>query len=312
MLRGSLLYLSEQPSLKKAFDQPLARPLVRRFVAGTTLAEAITAVERLNSQGITATLDYLGESVHTAAEASRAVAQYIAILHAISRAGVQANASLKLTQMGLDIDRKLCLNNVTRIVRQAAEFQNFVRIDMEGSAHTQVTLDLFREIFAQQRNVGAVIQAYLYRSEDDVRMLNRLGARVRLCKGAYNEPASLAFPQKADTDANFVRLMQLLLSEGTYPAIATHDERMIEATRDYAARNNIPGDRFEFQMLYGIRRDLQEQVVREGYRLRAYVPYGDQWYPYFMRRLAERPANLLFLVNGVLRDRPGLLQSRRR
>src|SRR5262249_35094709 len=179
----------------------------------------------------------------------------------------------------------------------------FIRIDMEGSDYTQTTLDIFEQLFARHKNVGVVIQAYLYRSEADVRALNAIGARVRLCKGAYNEPASLAFADKADTDANFVKLMPLLLGEGTSPGIATHDERMIEATRACAAHQGIPPDRFEFQMLYGVRRDLQEQLVRDGYRMRVYVPYGGEWYPYLVRRLAERPANLLLFAPGVLRER---------
>jgi proline dehydrogenase len=303
MLRGSLIYLSEHQQLKTLFSGPLTKPLVSRFVAGQTLPEAIDAARRLNDARMTVALDLLGESVHSAADANAAAAQYIALLHAVERANVNAYASLKLTQMGLDIDRALCLRNVERIVAQAAQFKNFVRIDMEGSVHTQLTLDLFKEIFARHANVGIVIQAYLYRSEADIRDLNALGAQVRLCKGAYNEPPSVAFPKKTDTDANFVKLMQLLLSEGTYPAIATHDERMIEATREYAARQGIALDRFEFQMLYGIRRDIQEQLVRDGYRLRIYAPYGSEWYPYLMRRMAERPANLLFILGGVLRER---------
>jgi proline dehydrogenase len=303
MLRGTLLYLSEQPSLKRMFGGPLARPLVRRFVAGESLSEAIENVQKLNAAGVTATLDYLGESVNTAEEASIAATQYIAILHAIERAGAQCNASLKLTQMGLDVNRALCRRNVERIVAQAAQFDNFIRIDMEGSDYTQTTLDIFKSIFAGYQNVGVVIQAYLYRSAADIHELNALGARVRLCKGAYNEPATVAFPDKDETDANFIKLMQLLLSEGSYPGIATHDEKMIEATREYAARQGIAPDRFEFQMLYGIRRDLQERIVRDGYRLRIYVPYGAEWYPYMMRRMAERPANLLFVLSGVLRER---------
>jgi proline dehydrogenase len=303
MLRGTLLYLSEQSSLKRMFGGPLARPLVRRFVAGESLSEAIENVQKLNAAGVTATLDYLGESVNTAEEASFAATQYIGILHAIERAGAQCNASLKLTQMGLDVNRALCRRNVERIAAQAAQFGNFIRIDMEGSDYTQTTLDIFKSIFASYQNVGIVIQAYLYRSVADIHELNALGARVRLCKGAYNEPATVAFPDKDETDANFIKLMQLLLSEGNYPGIATHDEKMIEATREYAAEHGIAPDRFEFQMLYGIRRDLQEQIVRDGYRLRIYVPYGAEWYPYMMRRMAERPANLLFVLSGVLRER---------
>jgi proline dehydrogenase len=207
--------------------------------------------------------------------------------------------------MGLDVDRDLCRRNVERIVAQAVQFNNFIRIDMEGSDYTQITLDLFKQVFAAHKNVGVVIQAYLYRSEADIRELNALGARVRLCKGAYSEPAAVAFPAKADTDANYVKLMQMLLSEGAYPGIATHDERMIEATLAYAAKQGIAADRFEFQMLYGIRRDLQEKLVRDGFRLRVYVPYGEEWYPYMVRRLAERPANLLFVLGGMLRERRG-------
>ena len=199
----------------------------------------------------------------------------------------------------------MCRRNVERIVAQAAQFDNFIRIDMEGSDYTQITLAIFKEIFAAHSNVGVVIQAYLYRSEADIRELNALGARVRLCKGAYNEPAAVAFPAKADTDANYVKLMQMLLSEGNYPGIATHDERMIEATRAYATKQGIAADRFEFQMLYGIRRDLQEHLVRDGFRVRVYVPYGEEWYPYMVRRMAERPSNLLFVVGGVLRERRG-------
>nr|PZN23699.1 MAG: proline dehydrogenase [Chloroflexota bacterium] len=303
MMRQTLLYLAERPSLKQLFGSPLARPLVRRFVAGETRADALAAVERLNSAGIAATLDFLGESVRDAEAARAAAEEYVALLQAIDAHRLNSNISLKLTQLGLDIDRELCRANLLRVVRQAAELDCFVRIDMESSAYTQVTLDLFEEIYASHRNVGVVIQAYLYRSAADVRRLNQLGARVRLCKGAYNEPASVAFPKKADTDRNYIALMQELLREGNYPAIATHDEHMIEATRAFAERSGIGAERFEFQMLYGVRRDLQERLVRDGYRVRAYVPYGDQWYPYFMRRLAERPANLLFVLGGVLRER---------
>src|SRR6266540_5104671 len=305
MLRGTLLYLAEQPALKRVLSGRLARPLVRRFVAGETLAEAIENVQKLNAAGMTASLDYLGESVGTAAEAGAAATQYIAILHGIERAGALCDASLKLTQMGLDVDRDLCQRNVERIVAQAAQFDNFIRIDMEGSGYTQVTLDIFNQIFAAHKNVGVVIQSYLYRSEADVRELNALGVRVRLCKGAYSEPESVAFPRKADTDENYIKLMRLLLSEGVYPGIATHDERMIDATREFAAREDIPPDRFEFQMLYGVRRDLQAQLLRDGYRMRVYVPYGGEWYPYLVRRLAERPANILFILRGILRERRG-------
>lgn len=305
MLRDTLLYLSEQPTLKRLLSGRMARPLVRRFVAGETLNDAMDAVRRLNDAGLTASLDYLGESVNRAEDAGAAALQYITILHAIERQGARANASLKLTQMGLDVDRALCVRNVERIIAQAAQFGNFIRVDMEGSDYTQVTLDIFKELFAKHKNVGVVIQSYLYRSEADVRELNVLGARVRLCKGAYSEPESVAFPRKADTDENYIKLMRLLLSEGVYPGIATHDERMIDATREFAAREDIPPDRFEFQMLYGVRRDLQAQLLRDGYRMRVYVPYGGEWYPYLVRRLAERPANILFILRGILRERRG-------
>lgn len=302
MLRGTLLYLSEQPTAKSIFGGPLAKPLVSRFVAGETLPEAMNAVKTINAHGMSVSLDNLGESVTTPEAANAAAAEYIGILHAIERAGANANASVKLTQMGLDVDDELCRRNITRILAQAEQFGNFIRLDMEGSAYTEITLKLHRELWERFKNVGVVIQSYLYRSEDDIRDLNKRGVRVRLCKGAYKEPASVAFPEKADVDANFVKLMQMLLSEGTYPGIATHDERMIEATRDYAAKHNIASDRYEFQMLYGIRRDLQEQLVKDGYRMRIYAPYGKEWYPYLMRRMAERPANIAFVLGGLLKE----------
>ena len=303
MLRGTLLYLSDQPALKRVLSGRMARPLVRRFIAGETLTEAIENVQRLNAANMTATLDYLGESVGTAAEAGAAATQYIAILHGIERAGARCNASLKLTQMGLDVNRALCRRNVERIVAQAAQFDNFIRIDMEGSDYTQITLDIFKAIFAAHSNVGVVIQAYLYRSEADIRELNALGARVRLCKGAYNEPATVAFPDKDETDANFIKLMQLLLSEGNYPGIATHDEKMIQAAESDIKM--LKPTRYEFQMLYGIRPARQESLAAAGYPVRVYVPYGEEWYPYMVRRMAERPSNLLFVLGGVLRERRG-------
>ncbi|HEU4323555.1 MAG TPA: proline dehydrogenase family protein [Roseiflexaceae bacterium] len=302
MLRGTLLFLSEQPTLKHMLRGPLTRPLIHRFVAGETLAEATETARQINADGMTVAFDYLGESVGTAAEAGAAVAQYVAILHAIERAGIRAYASLKPTQMGLDVGYDLCLRNLSWLVAQAAQFGTFVRLDMESSAYTDATLRLVTELRQRYNNVGVVIQAYLFRSEADIRELNARGISVRLCKGAYNEPPEVAFPQKADTDANYIRLMQILLAEGNDPAIATHDERMISATCDYATKQGIPRDRFEFQMLYGIRRDLQRQLTRDGYRVRVYMPYGGEWYPYLMRRMAERPANMLFVLSGVLRD----------
>lgn len=303
MLRGTLLFLSEQPTLKHMLSGPLTRPLVHRFVAGVTLPEATETARAINAEGLSVAFDYLGESVHTAAEAGAAAAQYVAILHAIERAGLRAYASLKPTQMGLDVGYELCRRNLEWIVAQAAQFGTFVRLDMESSAYTDPTLQLVTELHRQHSNVGVVIQAYLFRSEADIRELNARGISVRLCKGAYNEPPTVAFPHKADTDANYIRLMQILLDEGTNPAIATHDEQMIAATRAYASERGIAPERFEFQMLYGIRRDLQHQLARDGYRVRVYMPYGEEWYPYLMRRMAERPANIMFVLNGVLRER---------
>lgn len=303
MLRGTLIYLSEQPQLKTLFGSPVTRPLVRRFVAGETLKDAVSSARQINADGMTVAFDFLGESVHTQEEAGVAVQQYVGILHAIEQNHLQAYASLKPTQMGLDVGYDLCLRNLDWLAAQAAQFGTFVRLDMEGTPYTDRTLDLVKTLHERHGNVGVVIQSYLYRSEDDVRMLNERGIQVRLCKGAYNEPPSVAFPAKADTDANYIKLMQLLLREGTYPAIATHDEAMIAATKAFVTEQNISRDAFEFQMLYGIRRDIQEQLVQEGYRLRIYMPYGGEWYPYLMRRMAERPANLLFVLGGVLRER---------
>lgn len=303
MLRGTLLYLSDQPKLKTLLGGPITRPIVQRFVAGESLQDAIEAAKQINANSMQVALDLLGESVHNADDANTAAVQYIALLHAMDRAGLDAYASLKLTQMGLDIDPALCLRNVERIVAQAAQFGFFVRVDMESSSHTQATLDLFKTLFSRHNNVGIVIQSYLYRSEGDIRQLNALGAQVRLCKGAYNEPATVAYPKKDDTDQNYVRLTQLLLTEGNYPAIATHDEHIIEETTRFVTQQGIDRDQFEFQMLYGIRRDLQEQLSRDGYRVRVYMPYGSEWYPYLMRRMAERPANMMFILGGVLKER---------
>jgi proline dehydrogenase len=224
-------------------------------------------------------------------------------LNKIEATGIKSNASLKLTQMGLDVDEDLCFENLNRICSTAQTLGNFVRIDMESTAYTDRTLDLFRRLWHKSgyRNVGVVLQAYLYRTEEDVREMNHLGARVRLCKGAYNEPADVAFPRKADVDRNYAKLAALLLREGNYPGIATHDARLIEFVKRYAASHGIAPDKFEFQMLYGVRRELQVDLVQQGYNMRVYVPYGHEWYPYFMRRLAERPANVVFVVGNLMR-----------
>jgi proline dehydrogenase len=280
----------------------MLRTMARRFVAGETLPEAIGAVRQINARGMTASLDHLGENVTSDEEARAAVRDYCALLDEIGRAGVSCNVSLKLTQLGLDLSEALALDNLRRVLEGAVAHGNFVRIDMESSEYVERTLDIFFRVFEQFKNVGVVIQSCLYRSGDDVERLNAAGARVRLVKGAYVEPPSVAFQDKREVDANYVRLTHLLLDGGNYPAIATHDPRMIGAAVSYAQQRGIPPDRYEFQMLYGIRRDLQTQLVRDRYRMRVYVPYGTQWYPYLMRRMAERPANLMVLVGNVVRE----------
>jgi proline dehydrogenase len=276
----------------------------RRFIAGETVDEAIEAARAIEATGLEQTLDQLGESVATMAEADAATREYLALVDRVVAAGIGRNISLKLTQLGLGIDRATCVDNLRRILDAASPHDFFVRVDMEDSPVTQVTLDVFETMWQQgYRNVGTVLQSYLPRSLTDARRLNELGARVRLVKGAYKEPKGVAYQKKSEVDAAFAEIMELLLSEGTFPAIATHDEAMIEATKAYAARNGIPRDRYEFQLLYGIRRDLQAQLRREGYRVRVYVPFGREWFPYFMRRLGERPANIGFVIRGILRDR---------
>ena len=276
----------------------------RRFIAGETVDEAIAAARAVQAAGLHVTLDYLGESVATIAEADVATRAYVGLIEQIANAGVERNLSLKLTQLGLTIDRATCVDNLRRILDAAAGHEFFVRIDMEDSPFTSVTLDIFETMWQQgYRNAGVVLQSYLHRSEDDARRMNVLGARVRLVKGAYKEPRSVAYQSKTDVDASFVRIMRLLLSEGTYPAIATHDPAMIDATRASARERGLASDRFELQMLYGIRRDLQMSLTREGMRVRVYVPFGREWFPYFMRRLGERPANIAFVIRSLLRER---------
>ena len=281
---------------------PAARRLATRFVAGETLDDAVAVSRRLNQEKITVTLDHLGESVTTLEEAAAARDVYLRTMTAIHDSAIQGNVSLKLTQFGLDFSYEQCRANVEQLVVCAAARDAFIRIDMESSEYTDRTLQLVTELHAHHPNVGVVIQAYLYRSKQDVEALCDRRIRVRLCKGAYLEPETVAFPQKADVDRNYVELMKLLLDRGEYPAIATHDEKMIAATKEYAAARNLSRDAFEFQMLYGIRRDLQRQLVAEGYRLRLYVPFGRAWYPYYMRRLAERPANVFFILRNLFRS----------
>lgn len=305
MLRAGLLFLSEQPSVFRFVRaNGLAKRLASRFVAGENLDSAVAAVRNLNGHGMSASLDLLGESVaaeHEAREASRMIVQ---VLDRIAGERLDCNVSVKLSQMGLEVDPELCAGNMRLVLDRARELGIFVRVDMEGSAFTQRTLELFeRQLLPDYGDgVGVVIQSYLYRSARDVERLIGLGARVRLCKGAYKEPPAIAFPSKGDVDLSFAELMEKLLERGNYPAIATHDEALISRGRLFVAERGIGAERFEFQMLYGVRRDLQAELVRAGLRLRVYVPFGTQWYPYLMRRLAERPANIAFVLGSVLKE----------
>jgi proline dehydrogenase len=305
MIRKTLLYLSNQPSVFRLVRRNgFAKRFASRFVAGETLDTALDAVRVLNARKITASLDLLGESVRTEPEAKAAANEYLVMLDRIHEQGLDANVSIKLTQMGLDLDEELCVETMQSILARARDYQTFVRLDMEGSGYTERTLRLFEERLypGYQDNVGIVLQSYLYRTSADVERAILLKCRVRLCKGAYKEPASVAFPEKKDVDENYVRCMEKLILEGNYPGIATHDPAIIEHAKRFVQEKGIALDRFEFQMLYGVRRDLQEQLVREGYRMRVYVPFGTQWYPYLMRRLAERPANLAFITGNVVRE----------
>lgn len=305
MLRRTILYLSDRPAIFRFVrHNRLAKGLARRFVAGETMDDAVAAVRGLNAKGITASLDLLGESVNTADEARAGAGEYVRLLDRIHQEGLDANVSLKLTAMGLDVDEDLCVANVRAIVDRAREYRTFVRLDMEGSGYTDRTLDLFEHQLhpAYPENVGIVLQSMLRRTMGDVERAVQLHARVRICKGAYKEPASLAFPDKADVDACYVRAMKRLMCEGNYPGLATHDEAIIAEAQRFAKEQGIGPDRFEFQMLYGVRRDLQERLVRDGWRVRVYVPYGSQWYPYLMRRLAERPANIAFMTGNIVRE----------
>jgi proline dehydrogenase len=303
MLKHTLLFLSERNDFKKVlFKLPFAAQMSGRFVAGDTSEEALDVARFLNDSGFRVTLDLLGESVSDRAEAQFAAAEYAESLVEIDAHEAETTISLKLTQLGLDIDTDFCFENLLGIVQRADELGNFVRIDMEDSEHTQTTLDIFYRVFERYRNVGIVIQSYLHRSEADIARLVELGAPVRLCKGAYAEPPSVAFQEKSEVDANYVHLMKMLLDGGAPTAIASHDERMIDATLEHVSRNGIPDDAFEIQMLYGVRRDYQRQLVDNGLNMRIYLPYGSQWYSYFMRRMAERPANLLFVMRAAFGD----------
>ena len=305
MLRAGLLWLSEQPRIFRFVRKNgLAKRFASRFVAGETVDEAVAALRDLNAAGVTASLDLLGESVTNADEAHAARDVYLQTLDRIRAAHAQANVSVKLTQMGLDIDEALCIANLRAIIGRAKDHGSFARIDMEQSSYTAKTLDLFTRVFYPEfgNAVGVVLQSYLRRTEEDVAAMIALGARVRLCKGAYQEPATVAFPAKRDVDANYVACMERLLARGNYPGIATHDERIIAHAKAYARRAGIGAERFEFQMLYGVRRDLQVGLRRDGWNVRVYVPFGTHWYPYLMRRLAERPANIAFIVGNVVKE----------
>jgi proline dehydrogenase len=306
MLRSAFIALSQNSTLRRfSEDSSLGRKMSSRFVAGMQVEEVLDAAEHLNTHGIAATLDSLGENIHTPDEARQSADVYHHLLDAIRERKLDANISVKLTQMGMDLDPALAEGIVRELTRHAGEVDSFLRVDMEGTAYTQATIDMVRRVHNEAGNqgrVGVVIQAYLYRSQADIQGLLQDGIRIRLCKGAYKEPPDLAFPEKADVDRNFVKLAEILVSSWVYHGIATHDEAMIEATKRFVRERGIAPAAFEFQMLYGVRRDLQKSLVDEGYNMRVYIPFGTEWYPYFMRRLAERPANVLFLAKNFLRS----------
>lgn len=305
MLRALFIALSESRTLRGIAERSaIGRKMSRRFVAGTTIEDALAATAAANAQGLSVSIDNLGENVTNREEAQHSAKLYHELLDAIAERKLNANVSLKLTHMGLDVDEQLCRELVGDIVAHAARMDSFVRIDMEGSPYTQKTLDVVCELHAIPGNaghVGAVLQAYMRRSEADARDLCAKGIRIRLCKGAYKEPADIAIQAKPEVDANFLKLTEILLESGVYHGIATHDENMINGTIAFARRKNIPPSAFEFQMLHGIRRDLQENLARDGWGVRVYLPFGTEWYPYLMRRLAERPANVLFILKNALR-----------
>lgn len=305
MLRSGLLYLAGAGWARGfVVNFPLTKRAARRFIAGETLEEAIAATKELNAQGLSVSLDLLGESVFDEKQALSAVEDYMEVLDAIYHNQLDANISVKLTQVGLDISEDFCIDNMRRLLAKASEIGTSVNIDMEGSDYTESTICVYQKLRKDFKNVGTVLQSYLYRTEEDMQTLAREGATVRLCKGAYKEPPSIAFPDKVDVDANFMKCVQLFMDKkyrerGAYLKVATHDPAMIDATLDYVKSNDVRPDEFEFQMLYGIRTQTQLDLKNEGYQMRVYVPYGVAWYPYFMRRLAERPANLWFILKNL-------------
>jgi proline dehydrogenase len=302
--RSALIYLSRQEGLKDfAARFHLFKRLTVRFVAGETIEEAVDFIRELNAEGCSASFDHLNESVANPGEAEGEVKEYLEILRRIDETGINSNVSIKLTQFGLELDPEIAYRNARAVVADAAQRGKFVRVDMEASNVTQRTLDIFKRLRAEfaLNDVGIVLQSYLRRTYADAQELTKLPARIRICKGAYNEPPEVSFPNKKDVDENYVKVMQLLLSSGVYHGIATHDPKMIEATIAFSQKEGIPKEAFEFQMLYGVRRDLQRQLAKDGYNMRVYVPYGKHWYPYFMRRLAERPANIWFVLKNMLK-----------
>ena len=305
VLRAAFISLSESKSIRAAAEETwIGQRLSRRFVAGTTIEDALAATRATNQLGLSVSVDNLGENVTNADEARHSAQLYHQMLDQMATQKLNANVSMKLTHMGLDVDPTLAFDIATKLVQHAASINNFVRIDMEGSPYTQRTLDFVRKLHSSPENagkVGAVIQAYLFRSEKDVEQLVADRIRVRLCKGAYKESPEISFEKKEDTDANYVKLMKMLLKSGVYHGIATHDENMIRATIEFAQNEKIPASAFEFQMLYGVRRDLQQKLVKEGWACRVYIPFGTEWYPYLMRRLAERPANAIFILKNLFR-----------
>jgi len=302
MLKAILLYLSRQKGIRDfMMNFGVTRRVVDRFVSGEELEDGLNTVKKVNSEGAIATLDHLGEEVSEPSEAIAATEVYLNALDQIKDNGVDTNVSVKPTQVGLKIDMKLCEQNFAKIIERAKKHDNFVRMDMEGSDCTQDIFEVFKTLRKKYDNVGIVVQSYLYRTERDVGEVLKLGGRIRLCKGAYKEPKEIAFPKRQQVDENFVKLMEKMLKSGVYHGIATHDEKLIEKTKQFAQKNNIPKDRFEFQLLYGIRSELGRKLINEGYNVRIYIPFGREWYPYFMRRLAERPANLFFFLKNFFR-----------
>lgn len=305
MLRETLIQLGKSDTAKAVVTRSPLKAMARRFVPGEEVDDLLRAVREANARGLTATGNFLGESVHDEANARLAAEVYVEVLERVHAEGLDAAISVKFTQLGQEVGPRLLSENLRRVLERARETDNFVRFDMESSEYTERTLDAFEELWAEGwRNIGVVLQSYLRRSIGDVARMNQLGAPVRLCKGAYAEPPEVAFQDRDEVDASFVELTRMLLADGEYPAIATHDERMIDATLDFVEREGIASERFEFQMLHGVRRDLQRSLLDDGWNVRVYVPFGTHWYPYLMRRLAERPANVMFMAGSVVKESP--------